>query len=187
MFSPAVTVVEAFRKFVGFRVLEYFLHNPSKEIHLRELARLLKISPRSAKIYCDLFEGEGILSAERRGNLRIFRLNRDSFIARELIRAYYLLLLKEFGIEGVCRGCSLAVYGSFAAREVDERSDLDMLVVGDEGGVNYDLLRELEGKIGRRVQLTVVPFHRWELMKRERDEFAESVLRKHVLIRGAPL
>ena len=48
-----MTVVEAFRKFVGFQALEYFLRNPSKKIHLRELARLLKISPRSAKIYCD--------------------------------------------------------------------------------------------------------------------------------------
>ncbi len=180
-------MVEAFRKFVGFRVLEHFLRNPSKEIHLRELARVLKISPRSAKIYCDLFEGEGIITTERMGNLRIFRLNRDSFIVRELTRAYYLLLLKECGIEGVCRGCSLAVYGSFASGEVDERSDLDILVVGDEGGVNYDLLREIEEKMGRRVQLTVIPFHRWELMKREGDEFAESVLRKHVLIRGAPL
>ena len=34
---PAVTAVEAFRKFVGFQVLEYFLRNPSKEIHLRDV------------------------------------------------------------------------------------------------------------------------------------------------------
>ncbi len=182
-----MSVVDVFRKFVGFKVLEYFLLHPTQEIHLKELTRKLKVSPRSVKIYCDLFEEEGILISERKGNLRIFRLNNGSFIVRELKRTYYLLILKEFGIENICESCTIAVYGSFASGEMDERSDLDILVVGDEEDVDYNLLREIEEKTGRDVQLTVIPFHRWGVMKEERNEFAESVIRNHILIRGAPL
>jgi len=43
--------MEWMRKFVGFRVLEWFLVHPSGEVHLNELARDLEISPGSAKEY----------------------------------------------------------------------------------------------------------------------------------------
>ena len=63
------------RKFVGFRVLERFLTHPSEEIHLTELARELKISPASAKTYCDALVEDGLILEEAKGNLRLFRLN----------------------------------------------------------------------------------------------------------------
>jgi hypothetical protein len=40
---------------------------------------------------------------------------------------------------------------------------------------------------GREVQLTVMQYYRWETMKKEGDKFAESVLRKHVLVSGFEL
>ena len=178
-------LINEFRKFVGFRVLEYFVLKPTQEVHLKELARRINVSPRSVKIYCDLFEKEGILISERKGNLRIFRL-KDSFIVREMKKLYYLLLLKEFGIENICENCTLLIYGSFASGEVDEASDLDLLIIGSEKEVNYDLLREIESRTGRSVQLTVIPFHRWEIAKKKRDDFAESVIRNHVLVKGVP-
>lgn len=181
-----MTLLDVFRKFVGFRALEFFLLNPSKDIHLKELARELEVSPRSVKIYCDLFEEECIVTAERNGNLRIFRLNRESFIVKELIRTYHLLILKDAEIGKLCSEYSIAIYGSEASRD-RRKSDLDILIIGDESRINYNLLRKMEEKIGRNVQLTIIPFHRWKIMKGERDEFAESVIRKHVLIRGVPL
>ena len=59
---------KCFRKFVGFKLLEYFATHPSCEVHLKELARRVKI-------YCDMFERESIIISERKGNLRLFRLN----------------------------------------------------------------------------------------------------------------
>jgi len=183
-----MSMIEEFRKFVGFKVLEYFILNPSQEIHLKELSRRLKISPRSAKIYCDLFEKEEILISERKGNLRIFSLNNDSFAVKELKKTYYTVFLKELGIENICKKCvSLAIYGSFASGEFDEKSDLDLLVVGDTENADYELLHELEEKLQRHVQLTVIPFYKWEEMKKEGDKFAESVIKNHILIKGALL
>ncbi len=39
----------------------------------------------------------------------------------------------------------------------------------------------------REVQLTMLPYYRWETMKKEGDKFAESILKKHVLVSGVEL
>lgn len=174
-------------KFVGFRVLEFFLIHPSLEIHLNELARNLGVARGSAKIYCDAFVDEGLILESSKGNLRLFRLNRDDFAVGEMMRAYYLLILKHLGIERIAEGTSLAIYGSFARGDIDELSDLDLLVIGEESNVDRDIVLKLQEALGRVVQLTVLPFYRWETMKKEGDKFAESVLRKHVLVSGVEL
>ena len=166
------------RRFVGFRVLERFLTYPSEKIHLRELARDLEISPGSAKTYCDALVDDDLILEEAKGNLRLFRLNRDDFVAREMMKTYYLLT------EG---STSLAIYGSFARGNFDEKSDLDLLVIGEESDVNKDRVLDLQEDLGREVQLMVVPYYRWESMKKEGNRFAKSVLRDHILIKGVEL
>lgn len=101
------------------------------------------------------------------------------------MRAYYLIKLKHLGIERLAEGsASLAIYGSFAQGDIDERSDLDLLMIGEESEVNRDSILKLQDFLKREVQLTLLPFHRWEIMKKEGDRFAESVLRKHILVCG---
>ncbi len=175
-------------KFVGFRVLEFFLIHPSLEIHLNELARNLKIARGSAKSYCDAFVEEGLILESSKGNLRLFKLNRDDFAVKETMRAYYLLELKHLGIDSLTESCtSLAIYGSFAQGDIDERSDLDLLVIGEESCVDRDKVLKLQDALGREVQLTLLPYYKWETMKKDGDKFAESVLKKHVLVSGVEL
>jgi predicted nucleotidyltransferase len=175
-------------KFVGLKVLGHFLTHPSEEIHLKELSRVLEISPGSAKKYCDDLAAAGLIQESALGNLRLLRLNRDDFAVRGMMIACHLFHFKELGIENLAEGCtSFAIYGSFASGNFDELSDLDLLVIGEEADVKRDRILAFQEMLGRSVQLTVLPYYRWEALKKEGDGFAESVLRDHVLVKGVEL
>jgi len=50
------------------------------------------------------------------------------------LRAYHLIRLKDLGVDRIAEGCTtLAVRGIFATGNLDERSDLDILVIGEDG------------------------------------------------------
>ncbi len=181
-------MIDEFRKFAGFRILEYFLLNPTREVHLKELARELEVSPATVKHYCDLFAKEGILIVKRIGNMRIFKLNNDYFAVKEIKRAYMILKLKEVGVESLCSSCySLAVYGSVASGEFNEKSDIDLLVISKESCIDYSVIRKIEAALGKEIQLTVFQPHEWEIMKRNKNPLVNEILRNHVLIKGVPL
>jgi len=181
-------MLQEFEKFVGFRVLAWFLTHPTGEIHINKLARELGVSPGSVKSYADAFERDGLLTVTRLGTARLLSLDNDSFAARELKRACMALLLIRAGIEEIApESIAVAIYGSTAAGTFDEQSDIDILIIGDESQVDHDRVPALEAETDREVQLTVVPYYRWERMKEEGDPFVTSVLQNHMLVRGARL
>ena len=177
-----------FRKFVGFKILEYFLFNSTKKTYLKELAKILEISPRSVKIYCDLFEKDGLINRERKGNLHLFSTNNENFRIKELKRAFFINLLGELGIQNVSKECiSIAIYGSHASGHYDEKSDIDLLIIGDEKQINKNLIVKIMNAVDKEIQLNVIPMIKWEKMKKENDAFANSIIKNHILIKGAEL
>jgi len=181
-------MLKNFRKFVGFKVLEYFLKYPTEKTYLKELAKKLEISPRSVKIYCDLFVQNGIIKREIKGNMHLFSTNNDNFYVREMKRAYITFVLKEMDIEHISQNAvSIALYGSYASGKYDEKSDLDILILGEEQNVEREKIIDIMKKINKEIQLTVIPALKWEKMKKEHDSFVESILRNNILIKGADL
>ncbi len=181
-------MLREFKTFVGFRVLAWFLTHPTGEIHINKLAREIGVSPGSVKLYADAFERDGLITTTRLGTARLLSLGNDSFAVRELKRACMILLLARAGIEDLApESIAVAIYGSTAAGTFDEQSDIDILVIGDESRVDHSRVAVLEAETDREVQLTVVPYYRWEQMKEGGDPFVASVLQNHVLVRGARL
>lgn len=181
-------MITEFKKFAGFKILWFFVFNPRTEIYINELAKKLGISPSTAKFYCDIFSDEGIINTERRGNIRFSSLNNASVYVKELKRLLALLHFKESGIEKISgSSTSLAIYGSHASGEFEKDSDLDIIVLGKEGDVDKDYVLRFEKKVGKRVQVTVMPYHKWEIMKKQKDPFALEVLSDNILVSGKRL
>jgi len=177
-----------FKKFAGFKILIYFLFNSDLEIHIKELARKLKISPSTAKYYCDFLKKENILEKDKKGNMVIFSLNNSSMYVKELKKTYTLIYLKDLGIETLNKKhMSIAVYGSYSSGEFNEKSDLDILIIGKKKEVNKDLVLKLEKKFEKEIQLTILSYYEWEKMKKNKDAFALEVLSNHILIKGVEL
>jgi len=181
-------MIKEFEKYAGFRVLRLFIFNPGAEMYIKEVAKKLNISPSTAKFNCDLFLKEGFFNVAEKGNLKIFSLDNGSVYVRELKRLFALLAFREAGIERMLKGgMSLAIYGSHASGEFNEDSDVDIIIIGAEKQADRGFILSFEKKTGKQVQLTVIPYHKWEMMKRRRDVFASEVLRNHILIKGAEL
>ena len=60
-------------------------------------------------------------------------------------------------------------FWSFARGDIDERSDLDLLVIGEESDRNRDGILKLQNSLGREVQLTVIQYYRWKTIKKKGD------------------
>ena len=181
-------MLKDFKKFVGYKILEYFLKNPTKKTYLKELAKKIEISPRSVKIYCDIFEKDGLIKREIKGNLHLFSVNNENFKVREMKRAFYINLLGELNIQKISEDCaSMAIYGSYASGNYDEKSDVDILIIGNEEHVKRDMIVKIMEIIDKEFQLNVIPIIKWEKMKKDKDHFVKNIIRNHVLIKGVEL
>ena len=178
----------SFRKFIGFKILEYFLKYPTERTYLNELAKKLQVSPRSVKIYCDIFEKKNIINREIKGNMHIFTTNNDNFRVREMKRSYFMNLFAEMNIENIAEKiASIAIYGSYASGNYDEKSDIDILIIGEEQYVKRDMIVKIMEAIGKEFQLNVIPIMKWEKLKKDNDHFVKNIIRNHVLIKGVEL
>ena len=105
------------------------------------------------------------------------------------MKAYYILKLKHLDVEQLAEGCiSMAILRQLCSREY--RRAKRSRPPGDRRGIRREQRwnpEKLQDSLEREVQLTVMQYYRWETMKKEGDKFAESVLRKHVLVSGVEL
>ena len=68
-----------------------------------------------------------------------------------------------------------------------EKSDIDILIIGDEKNVKRELVVDIMKKIDKEIQLNVIPIIKWEKMKKDKDNFVKNIIRNHILIKGAEL
>jgi predicted nucleotidyltransferase len=50
--------------------------------------------------------------------------------------------------------------------DFDEKSDIDVLVIGTEQDVDYTLVPEIDREVGHELQVTVIPYYEWESRKK---------------------
>lgn len=73
------------------QVLAFFVQDPEAQVYVRELARELNCSPQQAYRELLNLEGWGMLFSSKRGNQRVFRLNKKFVLfpaIRELFEMY---------------------------------------------------------------------------------------------------
>jgi len=180
-------IIQEWKKFKGWVVLEFFLKT-DKEIHAKELARKLKISPHTANYYLRFYRKCGILGVRKIGNLFLYSLL-DNCLSRQLKIFYILDILFEFSRKfcEMNRVTSLVVYGSHASGRYDEKSDIDLLIISQQKTLNLKEVKHLEKITGKEVKIQILSLGEWRSLKRKRDEFAQAILSNHILLWGAEI
>lgn len=181
-------MISEFNKFAGNKILGWFLLNPDASTSINELARELGLSPATALKYSGLLSDSGLVTIEKVGTAHLLTLNNDRPIVIELKKCAVLLMLIDYGIQEIAvEAISVALYGSASAGTFGGSSDLDILVIGEEHQINREKVLEIQERMGKEIQLTVVPWYKFEKMKDESDPFIMNVIGNHVLISGAEL
>lgn len=109
------------------------LFNQDKEYHLREIARLINISPKYVGKELEKLLKVNLVNRYEKGNMSIYSINKKNIILNELkqlfIKTDYLGELIQKELKDKVKYAF--IYGSFAKGEEVESSDIDLFVVGD--------------------------------------------------------
>src|SRR3989338_8198966 len=115
------------------RILNLLIFNQDKDYHLRELSRIVGISPIYAGKELSNLLKLGLVNKSRKGNLSIYSINQFSPILNELrqifIKTDYLGELIKSHLKDKAK--YVFIYGSFARGEEAQSSDIDLFVIGE--------------------------------------------------------
>lgn len=138
------------------KIIELFMKEPEKQFHIREIAKILNISPMTVAKYLKAFEKKKLLTSEKKYNHLFFKANSQNQNFKDLKREFNIRKIRKSGlieylIEEYNHPEAIVLFGSFAKAENIPRSDIDILIVSPiEKEINLD---KFEKKLSHNIQL----------------------------------
>jgi hypothetical protein len=182
-------MAELFERYASWKILKYYALNSSKEVYLKELSRILNISPGiCSKTLRELLKLE-ILEKRSLGREHYYKLA-NNYLTNELKRFIGLFTIHEAGLvhkitETFDKPTSIVLYGSYATGEFNEKSDIDILVITSKKQKLH--LHDIEKAIGRDINIEIFGIGKWLKMKHDNDSFYTMVMKDHILLYGSEL
>jgi predicted nucleotidyltransferase len=176
-----------------YSILATLGENPRREYHLHELGRLIGKKPGVFQRGINSLEKEGLVISRRQGKLRLFRINENHPLHKEIMA----LVRKTYGIEALLReavmnipGIRIAlIYGSYAQNKMRADSDVDLLIVADDPKTEDILVEALDGiekAVQREVNYKLYDAEDFERKRELGDPFLQEVLSgEHVALKGS--
>lgn len=185
-------MIELFEKYVEWKILGHFLRCPTSSFHVKELGRILKVSPGSVSTAVKRFESDGVLIKEERGLAHLYKLNLEHPVTTAMKKAYGVIRVLQLRpterfLDGDENIISLALVGSYADGSYDEKSDLDFLVITPSGKNFADLGKKLEVEFETGMNITVFKLSQWRQLARRGDALYKKIIESHVLLYGGGL
>jgi predicted nucleotidyltransferase len=161
-------------------LLAYYFMDPSANHYVRELAVLLKVDPTNLSKELNRLEQMGLFMSRFRGNQKFFSLDRTYPLFRE-IRS---IVLKTSGVVPRLRRSLSEVpgikeaylYGSYAKGEQDNKSDIDVLIIGTPDQTKLEsAMRKLERMFSREIHFILMDEPEFNAKLERTDPFFEDI------------
>ncbi|MBI5665931.1 MAG: winged helix-turn-helix transcriptional regulator [Nitrospirae bacterium] len=166
-------------------IMSLLFNNPEEKFYVREIARLVNKNPSGVKRELDKLQNMDIVSSEKEGNLKYFKVNINSPLFPELKG----LIAKSLGVPGALKSVlktsdvkSAFIYGPY----VDNTNlpSLDLLVVSDSDQIRKPL-DDIEKRFGRTINLTLISLLDYKSKKKSGDRDLKKLLAaKKILLMG---
>lgn len=171
------------------RLFYWLFGQPGRAYHLNELRRLTGLGSASMQRELNRLAEAGLVDAQAVGNLRRFQANPQSPVYAELVS----LTRKMLGTVPVLRDAlqpllpnlqSAWVYGSVAKQTDTARSDIDVMLVGNDLLLSQVLatLEPAEVQLGRKINPSCYSPQEFERRRAEQDSFVNRVLSQPTLL-----
>jgi len=182
-------LVRLFSSETRVSLLTLFFSHIDKRFYVRELARQLGRDISGVKRELDNLERAGILTSEKVGNLRYYRVNRGSPVYGEIKG----IIAKTTGADGSIRdglrkikGIKTAIlYGGEQREKEGGAGSIRVMIIGsvDLNEVN-DTVATLENRLGREISYLVFDDAEFRRRRSEDDPFISEVMkgRRTILI-----
>jgi predicted nucleotidyltransferase len=158
-----------FENRVCWRILKFFLNNPTGEFYEKEIQQKIGAARASVSKWLRALENLELIHVVRRGRLKLHGLNRENPVVKQLkiLETISRLLprFKDFKGEG-----ELYLYGSTSRGEDIEGSDIDILVIGRDRGIIEKIRR-----VDDRIKVSFFTPLEWARMARDDQAFYERV------------
>lgn len=182
----------------SLEILGLFTNDYSKRLHVREIARLLRINHRTVLLHLNNLEQEKILMKKMVGRATHFFLNIENIptkIAIELAENYAMLsfvrdhfliknVLTELEERSAVDGC-LILFGGWAKGYATESSDIDLLLIGKV--LNAKVLKDIETRTGKHLSLKVVSAGDFMHALTSKDRLVWEIVHAHRILKRAGL
>ncbi len=164
------------------KLLKLFLEEPTREFNVREVARLLRISPATASKELKLLVKEGLLKERRERMLKLYRANLESDFYRDIKVFYNIRKIKDSGLIEELNNFylkpTIILFGSCADGMDTETSDIDLLIISEKTE-EFPNIKKFERKLKRRIQLFVIK----EIKDLKNEHFINNIL-NGIVIQG---
>ncbi len=165
------------------RLYVWLFGQPDRAFHLNELRRLTGLGSASLQRELNRLVLGGLVDVQAVGNLRRFQANPQSPVYVELVA----LTRKTLGTVPVLREAlkplqpklmSAWLYGSVAKQTDTARSDIDLMLVGNDLLLSQVLatLEPAEAQLGRKINPSCYSLSEFERRRAEPDSFVNRVL-----------
>jgi predicted nucleotidyltransferase len=164
------------------RVLALIFGHPERSFYTSEIVRSVHSGTGAVERELSRLQSSGLVSVERIGNQKHYRANPKSPIFEEL----QSLVVKTVGLSEPIRKTlepysdkitTAFVYGSVAKGTDTARSDIDLMVIGDELDYSelYAALQNAETQLRRKVNPTFLSSIDWRRKVAQKGSFVSKV------------
>ena len=180
--TDAISLSNALFSKVQQRVLALIFGQPERSFYTSEIKRNVNSGTGAVERELSRLQRSGLVSIERIGNQKHYRANRQSPIFAEL----HSLVIKTVALTEPLRKSlepysdkikAAFVYGSVAKGTDTARSDIDLMVIGDELSYSdlYAALQDVENALGRKVSPKFLSLKDWRRKASDKGSFISKV------------
>lgn len=160
-------------------ITNIFIQQPNNEYHVREIARMLKISPTTTSKYLNNLKKEGLLISKKERSHLLFKANTENKSYKDLKLYHNIKNIRNSGLikhlnKELNYPESIILFGSFKKATNTSTSDIDLFILTPTKKTLN--LYKFEKILNHNIQLFIYSKKEFEILKKDNKELLNNII-----------